>query len=234
MLALVTLMLDWAKTFLLRHPGALCTGMPNSLRKQLVRRKRAKGHKHGASVLAQEVIGAATEAVTRSEAKCAIFTTPQWGAENGSACRMCRDDLFRHETSESDITAWHDSLAQMSQRDISLLPRCHRVTRLFGRQVRSATEKSGVRPSISRGTPAKHTLTLNKQYVPFWAYRYQPPPPREWCDTAWCTTDGSLSAGSACTRFCWMRCLLPLLLAMAVQWNETGINKIVPDVTEAT
>jgi hypothetical protein len=53
-------------------------------------RKRAKGHKQGASVPEEEVVCAAGEAVTRS-LRC---LARQSGLSNSNACKVCREDLF--------------------------------------------------------------------------------------------------------------------------------------------
>jgi hypothetical protein len=52
-----------------------------------VRRKRAKGHKHGASVLAEEVVGAPGDAVIRSERQSVRYLERQSGVSNSSACK---------------------------------------------------------------------------------------------------------------------------------------------------
>jgi ribosomal protein S25 len=83
----------------LHHREALCTGLLNSLKKQeAVCRKRAKGHKHSASVRMEEVVGAAREAITRSQRQSVRYLAQQTGVSNSTACNICRDYLFSYET----------------------------------------------------------------------------------------------------------------------------------------
>jgi hypothetical protein len=81
-------------------------------------RKRVKGRKHSSSVRAEEV-GAAREAITRSQRQSMRYLAQQIGVSNSTACKLCRDDVIytkkKKATESATVARWH------SERDVTLL-----------------------------------------------------------------------------------------------------------------